>query len=34
MNYDFVIDASHGGSDSGVSENGVIEKEYTLDISK
>lgn len=34
MNYDFVIDASHGGSDSGVSGNGVIEKDYSLDISK
>lgn len=34
MNYEFVIDASHGGSDNGVSGNGVVEKDYSLDISK
>lgn len=34
MDYEFVIDASHGGSDNGVSGNGVIEKDYSLDISK
>lgn len=29
-----VIDAGHGGSDPGASGNGIIEKEYTLKISK
>lgn len=28
-----VLDASHGGSDSGVSGNGIVEKDYTLLIS-
>lgn len=34
MNYNFVIDASHGGSDNGVSGNNLIEKNYSLDVSK
>lgn len=34
MNYEFVIDASHGGSDNGVSGNNIIEKNYSLDVSK
>ena len=34
MNYNFVIDASHGGSDSGVSGNNLVEKNYSLDVSK
>ena len=29
-----VIDAGHGGSDSGAIGNGIIEKNLTLDISK
>lgn len=29
-----VIDAGHGGDDSGASGNGIIEKDYTLNISK
>lgn len=29
-----VIDAGHGGQDSGASGNGIIEKEYTLKISE
>lgn len=29
-----VIDAGHGGSDSGASGNGIIEKEYTLKIAQ
>ena len=29
-----VIDAGHGGNDPGASGNGIIEKEYTLKISK
>ena len=29
-----VIDAGHGGEDSGASGNGIIEKEYTLKISE
>ena len=29
-----VIDAGHGGSDPGAVGNGIIEKEYTLKISK
>ena len=29
-----VVDAGHGGSDPGASGNGIIEKNYTLDISK
>jgi N-acetylmuramoyl-L-alanine amidase len=28
-----VIDAGHGGTDPGTSGNGIIEKDYTLDIS-
>lgn len=34
MNYNFVIDASHGGSDSGVSGNNLVEKNYSLDVSE
>ena len=34
MNYNFVIDASHGGSDNGVSGNNLVEKNYSLDVSK
>ena len=29
-----VIDAGHGGSDPGTSSNGIVEKDYTLKISK
>jgi N-acetylmuramoyl-L-alanine amidase len=29
-----VVDAGHGGTDPGSSGNGIIEKNYTLDISK
>ena len=29
-----VVDAGHGGTDPGASGNGIIEKNYTLDISK
>ena len=29
-----VIDAGHGGEDSGTSSNGIVEKDYTLKISK
>ena len=29
-----VIDAGHGGSDSGTVNNGIVEKDYTLKISK
>ena len=29
-----VIDAGHGGSDPGTSANGIVEKDYTLMISK
>lgn len=29
-----VIDAGHGGTDSGANGNGIIEKEYTLKISE
>lgn len=29
-----VIDAGHGGSDPGASSNGIVEKDYTLKISK
>ena len=31
--YKIVIDAGHGGSDSGATGNGIIEKNLTLDIS-
>lgn len=34
MNYNFVIDASHGGNDNGVSGNNLVEKNYSLDVSK
>ena len=34
MNYKIVIDAGHGGTDSGAVGNGIIEKELTLKISK
>lgn len=33
-NKDIVIDAGHGGSDPGAVGNGIIEKDYTLKISK
>ena len=29
-----VIDAGHGGDDPGTSANGIVEKDYTLQISK
>jgi len=29
-----VIDAGHGGSDPGTSNNGIVEKDYTLKISQ
>jgi N-acetylmuramoyl-L-alanine amidase len=29
-----VIDAGHGGSDSGVSANGIVEKDYALKMSQ
>lgn len=31
--YKFIIDASHGGSDSGITGNGIVEKDFTLLIS-
>lgn len=34
MNYRIIIDPGHGGSDSGASGNGIIEKDLTLSISK
>lgn len=34
MNYKIVIDPGHGGDDPGASGNDIIEKEYTLKISK
>ena len=33
-NYKIVIDPGHGGSDSGATGNGIIEKNLTLDISR
>lgn len=33
-NYKIVIDAGHGGEDSGATGNGIIEKNLTLNISK
>ena len=33
MNYKIAIDPGHGGSDSGVSGNGLVEKDYALLIS-
>ncbi len=33
MNYKVAIDASHGGTDSGYTANGIIEKDYSLLIS-
>ena len=33
-NYKFIIDASHGGSDIGKSGNSIVEKDFSLDISK
>ena len=32
--YRIVVDAGHGGSDSGATGNGIIEKNLTLDISQ
>lgn len=29
-----VVDAGHGGTDGGASANGILEKDYTLKISK
>ena len=34
MNYKIVIDAGHGGVDTGATGNGIIEKDLTLRISK
>lgn len=34
MAYKVVIDAAAGGSDNGATGNGIIEKEYTLEVSK
>jgi N-acetylmuramoyl-L-alanine amidase len=34
MSKKVVIDAGHGGEDPGTSGNGIIEKDYTLKISK
>ena len=33
-NYKIVIDAGHGGTDSGATGNGIIEKDLTLKISQ
>ena len=34
MDYKIVLDAGHGGDDSGAVGNGIIEKNLTLDITK
>ena len=34
MDYKIVIDAGHGGIDSGATGNGIVEKDKTLQISK
>lgn len=34
MSKKVVIDAGHGGSDNGTVHNGIVEKDYTLNISK
>ena len=33
MNYKVILDAGHGGEDSGASGNGIVEKDLTLKIS-
>ncbi len=33
-NYKFIIDASHGGTDTGVTGNNIVEKDFSLNISE